>query len=187
MLAVLTAASTGALVVANAVPASASSGPGLGAFIGFETAPDSTLIPLSALCAEFNPGGAFGPLVESLTLTGTFNGSTVPLLTGTATFTSTSAKYDASPIGTFADGSSCVGAPFTVPGTLSINMGTVNCSTSAGSAGYLRTAASVVVMTGSCGGVNMTLTGVEEPCIAVLDPCPILGSDALLQGAYVQT
>jgi hypothetical protein len=186
-MALLTAASAGSLILSNAIPAGASAGPGVGAFIGFETAPDSALILPSALCAEFDPGGAFGPLVENLTLAGTFNGSTAPL-TGSATFTSTSAKYDANPVGTFADGSNCVGTPFTVPGTLSINMGTVTCTSTTGSAGYLRTASSVVVITGGCGGVSLTLTvGLEEPCIAVLDPCPVLGSDALLQGAYVQT
>jgi hypothetical protein len=182
------AAAAGALALANAAPAFAAL-PGAGAFTGFEDAPASTLYgfppilngPVNVLCANFVPTTG-APLRETLTLTGTFNGLTI-VPSGTAVFEDTSTPYDASPLGTFADGSLCLGLPFSVPGTLTVTVPGDSCT---GAATYTRVGSNVVIASTSlsctnAGGATMVLTGVEVPTSLVLG-----SPDATLAGAYVQ-
>jgi hypothetical protein len=191
---------SGALVVGAVAPASAAL-PGAGTFLGAETAPPSTPYPplnVTPLCAKFDPSitNPASPLVEQITFIGTFNGTTLAA-PGAATFTSTNAAYDASPLGTFAPNTNCNAATlgYHVPGTMVAAVGAIACS---GAAYYSRIQSAVemqFVDPGGCGGavagaLVMTFTGAEVPCLPL--PCnpgfpypP--GPDAILQGTYVQT
>jgi hypothetical protein len=184
------AAALGALALANAAPAAAAL-PGAGDFSGYENGPAGTVYgfppilnaPPNVLCANFTPT-AVGPLMETLDLTGTFNGLTITP-PGTAVFVDSSTSYDASPLGTFAPGSLCLGAPFSVPGTLTV---TVTRDTCVGPATYTRIGSNVVISStaltcASAGSASMVLTGVEVP--VKWEP-PLKGPDALLVGTYVQ-
>jgi hypothetical protein len=187
-------AAVGALALANAAPAAAAEAlPGAGAFSGYENAPtDFTLYgfppilngPPNVLCALYKPS-ASSPLVETLYLTGTFNGLTITP-PGTAVFVDSGTNYDASPLGTFTAGTACISLPFSVPGTLTVTVTGDSCS---GPATYTRVGSNVVIestalsCTGSGTSAIMVLTGVEVPTSLV----PVLtGPDANLAGTYVQ-
>jgi hypothetical protein len=184
-------AAVGALALANAAPAAAAL-PGAGAFSGYEIAPASNLYgfppiingPVNVLCANFTPTAA-APLTETVFLTGTFNGLTITP-PGTAVFTDSGTSYDASPLGTFASGSLCLGVPTAVPGTLTVDVTGDHCV--ANSASYTRIGSNVAIeSTGlnctNAGSATIVLTGVEVPTSLV----PVLtGPDANLAGSYVQ-
>ncbi len=148
-----------------------------GTFTGRELAPESELhVPPITLCATFTPTPAL-PLEHQLALT--VAGGVAP--TGTAVFKNTSTKYDASPAGTFAEGSNCVGVPSGVPGTMTVTFGSNTCTAS--NATYKRTQ-SAYELTGNCGGTQYTFTGVQEPC-PVIGGCPTdPDASALMQGTY---
>jgi hypothetical protein len=201
----------GALIVLGTAPAGAAL-PGAGAFTGGEFPPNSTLYPIigpTPLCALFDPtlGPGASPLIETLDFTGTFNGANLVPPFGTATFTSTNAPYDASPLGTFAPNTNCNAATvgYQVPGTMTVNatvlplLGGQTTYTCTGPGFYSRVASAVVIQfsataTPACAPalitppLVMTFTGTEVPCIP--GPCPAPAPPntfALLAGTYVQT
>ena len=147
-----------------------------GTFTGRELAPESELhVPPVTLCATFLPTSTV-PLEHHLDLTPV--GSLAP--TGSAVFKNTGTNYDANPVGTFAEGSNCIGEPFAVPGTLTVTFGSNTCS---GSATYTRIQ-SVYQLTGSCGSTQYTFTGVQEPCPPALGCVIDADASALMQGIY---
>jgi hypothetical protein len=197
-----------ALVFSGAAPASAAL-PGAGAFVGGETPPNADvfypMFGVTPLCARFNPTYVdpgppvipASPLIEALSFTGTFNGLNLVPPFGSATFTSTNATYDASPLGTFAPNTNCgattVGFP--VPGTVTVSATvqpvgvplpprvTYNCS---GPGSYSRVASAVIIQFTDASGctpstqptvpptttpLTMIFTGAEVPCFPLSTPC----------------
>lgn len=185
------------LVMLSAGPVSAD-GVGAGVFQGYEYAPHSELTFFPTLCANFQPGtdprgGARPPLEHVLDMTGTFHGV---VGTGTAHYTNNQNSYDANPVGTFAPGSNCLGAPYAVPGTsMTIDFDPYTCS---GSSSYTRSANSVYLLqfSGTCTNTvtgqtdiptNVTFDGVQVPCDSENGCATNPAASSELAGDYVQT
>jgi hypothetical protein len=118
-----------------------------------------------------------------MNLTGTFNGLTIAP-PGVAVFES-SQNYDASPLGTFAAGSLCLGLPAAVNGSLNVTVTGDSCT---GDASYTRIQSAIVIAStnlncATAGSATMVLTGAQVPVSLV----PVLtGPSSIVAGAYVQ-